>query len=122
VATNLRTIAILVFALLFYAGCAAEQYRVEKLRFQYPEWDEVTIQKVASRKVEIGMTAEMVAAALGKPDNISRKGDTEKWSYAVFVGDYEPREKFVYFVYLKNAVVAKTAGDRSKLSYFTWGD
>jgi len=122
VATILRAVAIIVCALLFHAGCAAKQYRVEKLRFQYPQWDEVTIQKVASRKVEIGMTAEMAAAALGKPDDISREGDTEKWSYAIFVGDYQPREKFVYFVYLENGVVVKTAGDRSKLSYFTWGD
>ena len=102
------------------AGCAETQYRESKIRLQHRTWDDEIIQKVAKRQVEPDMTGDMVRAAIGLPDNISRREDMEKWGYAIQVGDYQPREKFVYFVFFKNGRVAKTQGDINRLKTISW--
>lgn len=128
----LRIAMILLLVSLFLGGCSPEKiqfqstqrraYRVQKIEEKYPEWDDVTIQKVASRRVEIGMTREMVWEALGEPDTISPQGNEEKWGYAVIVvpGDAPRYKKFVYFVQFKEGRVVRTTGDPSQLSNLGW--
>jgi hypothetical protein len=36
------------------------------------------------------------------------------------VGGYEPRQKFVYFVFFKNGRVVRTEGDINKLKTVSW--
>ncbi|MEA2038638.1 MAG: hypothetical protein U9N82_02255 [Thermodesulfobacteriota bacterium] len=115
-----RTICVILFGMLVITGCAVQKYRTEKIELQHPDWDQATVQKVAKRQISPGMTSEMVVAGLGKPDSILREGDQERWGYAAFVGDFEPRKTFVYFVYLKYGLVTKTTGDRSRMSYVSW--
>ncbi len=114
---------IFIFASLgvfLLAGCAETQYRESKIRLQNRNWDDKVIEKVARRKVEPDMTGDMVRAAIGLPDKTSRQVDTEEWAYAVMVGDYQPRQKFVYFVYFKNGRVVRTEGDIKKLKTLSW--
>ena len=113
-------IVLILFGVFLFGGCAEKQYRASKIRIQHPQWDDATIRKVARREVEPGMTSAMVRAALGIPDKISREGDKEEWGYAIQVGDYQPQEELVFFVYFKYGVVTKTAGDRNKLKTFSW--
>ncbi len=115
-----RILTVILGGMLFLGGCAVQEYRVSKIRYQHPNWDDATVRKVADRKVEAGMSSEMVRTAIGIPDSISRDGDEDKWGYAILVGDYEPHKEFVYFVYFKYDVVTRTAGDRSRLSYLAW--
>ena len=112
----------IISLILFLSGCAVQPYRASKIRYQHPDWDDATIQKIAARKVEVGMNSEMVRAAIGIPDAISRNGDQEKWGYAILEGDYEPRKEFVFFVYFKYGLVAKISGDRGRLAYLSWYD
>ena len=89
-----------------------------KVQLQHPDWDEGTLRKVAARKVEIGMTHDMVAAALGKPDKISRGGDEEIWGYSTTIHQGENVYiRFVYWVHLKNGQVSRTDGDPGKLTW-----
>ncbi|MFH1628500.1 MAG: outer membrane protein assembly factor BamE [Pseudomonadota bacterium] len=115
-----RAIVMFLFGAFVLGGCAEKPYRASKIRYQHPKWDEATIRKVADREVAPGMTGEMVRAALGIPDAISRDGDQERWGYAIQEGDYQPREQLVFFVYFKYGVVTRTAGDRNKLRTFSW--
>ena len=113
-------VMIILFGVFVFGGCADKEYRASKIRIQHPKWDDAIIRKVAKREVEPGMTNEMVRSALGIPDTISRRGDKEKWGYAIQVGDYQPREELVFFVFFQYGVVTKTAGDRDKLKTFSW--
>ena len=115
-----KIVVIILFVLFVFPGCAEKQYREAKIRVQHPKWDDTTIRKVAKREVEPGMTSEMVRSALGIPDTISRQGDEEKWGYGIQVGDYQPHEEMVFFVYFKYNVVTKTAGDRNRLKTLSW--
>jgi len=117
-----RVIGILLLGVFLFGGCAETPYRESKVRYQHPKWDDATIRKVAKREVVPGMTGEMVRAALGIPDAISRQGDEERWGYAVQVGDYQPRDELVFFVYLRYGVVTRTAGDRDRLKTASWYD
>jgi hypothetical protein len=117
-----KGIALILLGAFLMGGCAVKQYRESKISTQHPNWDEVTIQKLARREVEPGMTSEMVRAALGIPDSISRSNGHEKWGYGVFIGDYEPQQDLVYFVFFEHNVVVKTAGDRSRLKTLNWYD
>ncbi|MGD8985131.1 MAG: outer membrane protein assembly factor BamE [Desulfobacteraceae bacterium] len=124
----IRMIIVTLMVALVMGGCASKKfelqsgqrrgYRVETIKNRHPQWDEVTVQKVAARRVEIGMTREMVWEALGKADTISQQGDEEKWEYEIIIDHYTHIErKLAYAVYFKNGHVARTAGDRSKLSH-----
>jgi outer membrane protein assembly factor BamE (lipoprotein component of BamABCDE complex) len=100
---------------------SVQKYRAEKISYNHPEWDASTVRKVSERRVEVGMTPDMVVAALGKPDAIIKNGE-EEWGYALStergMGDIE--KDFVYFVYFKRGAVSRTAGDRSKLTHLMW--
>ena len=116
-----RIIIAILLGAFFISGCTfkthTKEYRAEKVQLQHPKWDEGTVRKVAARKVEVGMTPEMVAAALGKPDKISRDGDEEIWGYATTIHEGENvYTRFVYWVHLKNGHVSRTTGDRNKLT------
>jgi len=126
---NSKIIMIIVLGVFLTGGCVSynqsvKKYRSEKIQMNNPGWDQTTVRKVAGRKVEVGMTDDMVVAALGRPDSISRHGAEQKWGYAIRIergmGDYY--NKFVYFVYLKNGIVVREAGDRSKLvsGHLSW--
>jgi len=123
-----RTIIVALMVAFVVGGCASKQfelqstqrrgYRVENIRNRYPQWDELTVQKVAARRVEIGMSREMVREALGKADKISQQGNEEKWGYEIIIDRYTRIERaIVYTVYFENGRVVRTAGDRSKLLY-----
>jgi len=119
----MKIAAVLILSGAFFlAGCAETPYRESKIRYQHPQWDEAVIRKVAKRKVEPGMTGEMVRAAIGIPDAISRQGDEERWGYGVMAGDIQPQEELVFFVYLRHGVVTRTAGDRDRLKTVSWYD
>lgn len=125
-------IVVTLTVALFVGGCASGKfelqssqrraYRVEKIKNRHPQWDEPTVQKVASRVVEVGMTREMVREALGEPDTVARQGNEEKWGYAVteVPGDAPVYKRFVYFVRFKEGRVIRTTGDRSQLSQAFW--
>jgi outer membrane protein assembly factor BamE (lipoprotein component of BamABCDE complex) len=74
------------------------------------------------RRIEPGMTSDMVVAALGKPDAITHQGDMEKWGYRdttrVMMG--EMRFEDVYVVYLRNGFVVRTVGNPNALSSQPW--
>src|SRR5512134_328893 len=104
---------VALLCLLFLFGCAS---RSETIRAQHPEWDEDTIGMLAGRNVQPGMTRDMVKAALGNPESVSREGNEEVWGYAYYekMGE-KVREEFVFFVYLKGDKVARTRGDTTRL-------
>ena len=123
-----RTITVTLIVAFVVGGCASKKfelqsterrsYRVENIRNRYPQWDELTVQKVAARRVEIGMSREMVREALGKADKISQQGNEEKWGYEIIIDRYTRIEReLVYTVYFENGRVLRTVGDRSKLLY-----
>lgn len=119
---KIALISLMLLGTLVFSGCAFKEYRAQKIHLQQPQWDEVTVQKVAARKVEIGMTDAMVGAALGKPHAISQEGDYSKWVYATLetYGQGGVYYKHVYSVYLKDGQVVKTEGDRSRLGLPPW--
>jgi hypothetical protein len=107
---------VILLGTFFLWGCSIEQ-RIQRIHAEYPQWDEATVQKVAAKQVEIGMTPEMVTAALGKPDAIPRQGDEEQWCFALLLGGFSGPAyyEFVYFVYFKNGHVVRMEGDRRRL-------
>ena len=125
---SVRTITVILFMAFVMGGCTSEKfqmqgsqrrvYRLEQIQNRHPEWDELTVRKVASGRVEIGMTREMVWEALGKADKISQQGNEEIWGYEIIVDNYTHTERQIaYSVFFKNSRVVKTTGDRSRLSY-----
>lgn len=109
-----------IFLLIVVGGCATEDYRASKIRVQRPTWDSATIRKVSNRRVEPGMTPDMVRAAIGLPDAISRTPGGETWQYKVFVGDYQPVKKTVYTVYFQDGAVTRISGNRERLKTLSW--
>ena len=75
-------VSLLLFCIVA-GGCGLKDRRIEKIRNQYPGWDQETLQVVAAGKVILGMTRQMVMTALGNPDSIEHEGDEEKWSYGI---------------------------------------
>lgn len=116
-----------VFTLLLLCvvavGCGMKDRRADKLRSQYPGWDQATVQAVAARKVATGMNKPMVMAALGNPDSINQEGSEEKWTYGVNrerdMGAIVRRP--VFWVYFKGEKVIRTEGDWKKLGYTFYG-
>jgi outer membrane protein assembly factor BamE (lipoprotein component of BamABCDE complex) len=110
------TISLFLFALII-SSCASKEERIKKIQRQYPGWDQAVVEKVALREVEIGMTKDMVLAAIGKPYKTALTGDEEKWTYAVIMerGEGSLYPEYVYFVYLTNGKVVRIEGDKSRL-------
>ena len=128
-----RTVTVILLVTFVMAGCASGKfelqskqrraYRVEQIKNRHPDWDEVTVQKVASRRIDMGMTPEMVRTALGEPDRVSPKGGEEIWGYAIWVvnGEAPAYKKFVYSVHFREREVVGTTGDPSQLAHLGWG-
>ncbi len=102
---------------LLLISCASKEERIKKIQGQYPGWDQAVVEKVALREVEIGMTKDMVLAAIGKPYKTALTGDEEKWTYAVIMerGQGSLYPVYVYFVYFTNGKVVRIEGDKSRL-------
>ncbi len=111
---------VIIVIALFVPGCAKKEYRESKIRVQHPNWDTVTIRKLAAREIEPGMTTDMVRTALGLPDAISRTDGGQAWQYQIFVGDYQPRKETVYTVHFKEGIVVRTTGDKNRLKTLSW--
>jgi outer membrane protein assembly factor BamE (lipoprotein component of BamABCDE complex) len=109
---------ILLFLLAFFiSSCASKEARLKNIQSQYPGWDQAVAEKVALREVEIGMTKDMVLAAIGKPYKTVPAGDEEKWTYAVIMerGQGSLYPEYVYFVYFTNGKVVRIQGDKNRL-------
>lgn len=118
---NKTTFYLLLALAIFLCGCVSMEQRVGEIKSLNPQWDRATVNSVAARQVELGMTHKMVIAALGKPDTQSFERDEEKWGYAVLVQNgFNFRKKLIYFVYFKDGKVVRTAGDRNELNYASW--
>jgi outer membrane protein assembly factor BamE (lipoprotein component of BamABCDE complex) len=112
----MKRINVILLCALIMGGCAMQERRSEMIRSQHPEWDQATVSKLAARTVEAGMTREMVKAALGSPDSLSRDGEEEVWGYAYWLASGESSRKvFVYFVHFKGDRVVRTNGDVTRL-------
>ncbi|MFO7984269.1 MAG: outer membrane protein assembly factor BamE [Desulfatiglandaceae bacterium] len=116
----MRLLVMIFLLSMFTVGCATDSYRESKIRVQHPDWDSTTIRKVSNRLVEPGMTPDMVRAAIGLPDDVSRTDQGETWRYQVFVGDYQPEKQTVYTVYFEDGRVTRTRGDRERLKTLSW--
>jgi outer membrane protein assembly factor BamE (lipoprotein component of BamABCDE complex) len=110
------TILLFLFA-FFISSCASKEARLKNIQSQYPGWDQAVAEKVALREVEIGMTKDMVLAAIGKPYKTVPAGDEEKWTYAVIMerGQGSLYPEYVYFVYFTNGKVVRIQGDKNRL-------
>lgn len=116
----LKNIFAALLCAIFLCSCVSvREYRYNTIRAQHPEWDEETLRNLAARNVKPGMTREMVVAALGKPESVSREGNEEVWGYAYnqLVGE-NYRRVFVYFVHLKGDTVVSTRGDTTHLQTY----
>ena len=77
------SLAMLVFLFSLFLGCVSTEQRIQNLSAQHPDWDQATIEKIARRQVEKGMTPEMVVAAYGRKGEVksgSAMGE-ESWTY-----------------------------------------
>jgi outer membrane protein assembly factor BamE (lipoprotein component of BamABCDE complex) len=86
---------------LLTSGCAlSKEARIDRLESKYPQWDQNTIEKVAERRVEVGMTEDMVREAKGRPAAISHDGDVTIWEYVCLGMDLEGRTRRVPCLYV----------------------
>jgi len=116
--------AVILLLLNFVvAGCGLKDRRADKIRSQYPGWDEATVQMVTARKAVVGMTKPMVIAGLGNPDSINQEGEEEKWTYGINRDrDMGAIVRIpVFWVYFKGGKVVRTEGDWKKLGYTFYG-
>lgn len=114
-----KKVIIIIFLTMFYIiGCTTKEKRIQTIESQYTQWDVAIVEKIAVRELEVGMTTDMVLAAIGKPWETVREGDEERWAYAVLVtyGMGSVRPKFVYFVHFRDGKVLSFSGDRGKLA------
>jgi hypothetical protein len=69
--------------ILRQASCKPSRTRVTSLVTNHPGWNDEDLATVACRKIRIGMTAEQVAAAWGRPQDINTTttayGRHEQW-------------------------------------------
>lgn len=113
----IRICALVAVVLFVLAGCATTEQKEQRLRSEYPNWDEQTIKKVANRDIEKGMTKEMVMAAYGKRGDV-RLGDKmgqESWTYyqEVMYSD-APRWVPKIVIYFQGDKVANVSYNRYK--------
>ena len=118
-----KNILVLLLLGMAMAGCGFGERRIEKIQSQHPGWDQETVKAVAERKVQPGMTKQMVIEGLGNPDAIAQEGSEEKWTYGV---NREQNmgaivRKPVFWVYFKDQKVVRTEGDWGKLGYKFYG-
>ena len=86
----MRKVSILLCLtlLLLMTGCTvSRETRISEIKSQYPQWDQITVERVADGKVVPGMTEEMVRKALGDPWFIERDGQSTVWTFGSFGPD-----------------------------------
>ncbi len=117
---RIHIVLLVFFILIALAECAGVNQRAQTLKTKYPQWNDKSIQAVAARRVEPGMTMDMVREALGKKGEVSFKpnGD-EIWTY--FMGIMTDHQRVplwvpVYRVYFRDGIVVGTEGDRSEVN------
>jgi outer membrane protein assembly factor BamE (lipoprotein component of BamABCDE complex) len=112
----LKKVAVTLLSTFILCTCSAKESRIQKIQSLNPDWDQTTVQKLANWQIEIGMTSEMVQAALGKPDSVSGEGGEQVWGFAIWVVTYARHYKrIVYYVYIKDDKVIRTKGDVNML-------
>lgn len=109
---------VYMMLMLLASGCAlSREDRINRFKSMHPQWDQSTIEKLADKQVDVGMTEEMVRAGLGKPWSIKHDGDVTIWEYSRFRMDKEginlPRTSF--YIHFRNGKVTVTQGDPSVL-------
>jgi hypothetical protein len=82
-----RIIMIFLVAItVLLTGCATQQERIDRIRAQYPQLDQVTAQELAEGRIRVGMTEEMVITAKGKPRFTYDGNGTVVWEYVQYMG------------------------------------
>ena len=118
---KIKRIIFSLALILFIGGCAgSKENRLGQIRAQYPQWDQDTVENVASRKITVGMTEEMVSTAMGKPWSIEREGEMTTWAYGYFRScgpEGYACQKLSWFISFRDNKVTGTYGDRSKLGF-----
>lgn len=88
------------------ASCKPTRARIVSLSTNHPGWDNDDVATIACRRIRIGMTAEQVRAAWGRPDDINRSvysfGIHEQWVWED--GDGIPYQ----FAYMEDGVLTST--------------
>lgn len=79
--------------------------KAKLIKQKHPDWSNEVCKAVAQRAIIMGMTAQQVHAAIGKPDNINATvtgyGKNEQWVYGQN-----------FYVYLDNGKVTSWQNDR----------
>ena len=108
----LKKVAFTLLSTFILCACSAKEDRIQTIQSQNPDWGQATVQKLANWQIELGMTSEMVQAALGKPDSVSREGGEEVWGYGKWIAGYRRDYRSnVYRVYFEDDKVIRTKGD-----------
>lgn len=72
-------------ALVFLAGCATPQARIDRNRALYDSLPGESQALIQEGRVAMGFTPDMVQLALGKPDRVysrtDKSGTSESWAY-----------------------------------------
>lgn len=111
-------LVLCLMVVLLTSGCShSREARINELKSKYPQWDQITIEKVAERQVEIGMTEEMVGAAMRKPQSVTNDRDVTTWEYTYFAPGSEGYsiQRTAFIVIFRNGRVIETRGDKSKI-------
>ena len=108
----LKKVAFTLLSTFILCACSAKENRIQRIQSQNPDWDQPTVQKLANWQIELGMTSEMVQAALGKPDSVSVEGGEKVWGYGIWTAGYGRHYRSnVYRVYFEDDKVIRTKGD-----------
>jgi hypothetical protein len=71
--------------MLLVAGCSSPSSRISRNQAAFDEWPEAVQEKVRAGKIDLGFTTEQVRMALGQPDRVTTRtntdGTSEVWSY-----------------------------------------
>lgn len=107
-------------AAILVIGCGSREARIHDLRARYPQWDQATIEKLADRRIEVGMTEEMVRAVMRKPESVTMEKDLTIWEYSMFVpgSDGYTVQRTGFVIVFQNGKVIETRGDQSRVGAF----
>jgi hypothetical protein len=102
--------ALLLFGYLINFGnkrrkIKARKERIKRIYSHKNEWGADVCKKIVQGELEIGMTQQMIVAALGEPHTIDQKTITANSKRYRFV--YGQKGKNAIYVYLKDGVVNK---------------
>ena len=84
-----------------------EQVRIQEIASHMNDWGEDSCRAIASRKVAVDMTSEMVELAWGTPSNIDRQEVTKRGTGKMRYIYGLPRTEGVKYVWFTNGTVTK---------------